>query len=108
MLWTRSTLCLMVGIIAVSLVAANISGINHQAEAKKTKQYKVRFFLTNTFLLGKPVYIKAEVDKEHKILITTETVNAEKIIKQSDSSTVHIKTLTVKDKNGQHPGQVWA
>jgi len=81
---------------------------SHQAEAKKTKQYKVRIFVYNAHLVGQEVFVTTLVQKENGKVLTKAVVNAEDIIAQTDNDVVRIKTLTVKDKAGQHPSQVLA
>jgi len=106
MLRGRNVLYLAIGIIAISLIMASCAGFQN-VEAKKSKQYKVRIFVSNAHLLGRDVIVDVLVQKSNQHVITEATVNAEAIIAKANSDYVRIKTLTVKDKSGQHPGQVF-
>ena len=106
--WNKSIILLAVGIIGVTLMVSSVIETGHQVEAKKAKQYKVRIFVYNAHLVGQEVFVTTLVQKANGKVITKAVVDTEDIIAQTDSDVVRIKTLTVKDKAGQHPSQVLA
>jgi hypothetical protein len=104
----------LTGNVTSSTMSGNVS-IDNPVLTSGSTFYVVHFFISNPFLLGKPVFITTEIDKENAtdpssslLHLEDDTVNTENLIGNNRSNPLLINTLTIEDKDGQHPSQVWA
>jgi hypothetical protein len=97
----------LTGNVTSSTMSGNMS-IDTPVLTSGSTFYDVQFFVSKAFSLGRPVFIKAEVDNENQLIINSRIVDTETLIAQAGTTALLITTLTIEDKDGQKPDQVWA